>query len=120
MRFSRREGFDYLRYRYYLCVLYYLCAGQGTMSTSKVTSKGQATIPADVRARLGIKPGDSVEFTVNDAGEMVVRRAPRLSDLTGMIKVDPKVAAELAGRSWDDIRTRTWDEVIAERHRDRD
>jgi antitoxin PrlF len=90
------------------------------MSTSKVTSKGQATIPADVRARLGIKPGDSVEFTVNDAGEMVVRRAPRLSDLTGMIKVDPKVAAELAGKSWDDIRTRTWDEVIAERHRDRD
>ena len=62
------------------------------MSTSKVTSKGQATIPADVRARLGIKPGDSVEFTVNDAGEMVVRRAPRLSDLTGMIKVDPEYA----------------------------
>lgn len=90
------------------------------MNISKLTSKGQATIPADVRAALGVQPGDSVEFVLNDAGEMVVRRAPSLSDLTGMIKVDPKVAKELEGKAWEDIRTETWDDVIRDRHRDRD
>jgi antitoxin PrlF len=29
---------------------------------SKVTSKGQITIPVEVRRRLGIKQGDEVEF----------------------------------------------------------
>ena len=90
------------------------------MSVSKLTSKGQATIPADIRAALGVKPGDSVEFVMNDAGEMVVRKAPSLADLSGMMKVDPKVAAELAGKSWDQIRAETWDDVIRDRHLDRD
>ena len=60
------------------------------MSTSRLTSKGQATIPADVRAALGLKPGDSVEFRLNDAGEMVLRRAPSLADLCGIVKVAPE------------------------------
>ena len=32
------------------------------MSTATVTSKGRITIPAVVRANLGIEPGDRVEF----------------------------------------------------------
>jgi AbrB family looped-hinge helix DNA binding protein len=38
----------------------------------KVTSKGQVTIPADVRKRLGIVPGTDVEFVCGrwSAGEM--------------------------------------------------
>jgi antitoxin PrlF len=28
----------------------------------RITSKGQATIPASVRKKLGLKPGDFVEF----------------------------------------------------------
>ena len=32
------------------------------MSTSTLTSKGQITIPAAVRAALGIEAGDRVEF----------------------------------------------------------
>jgi antitoxin PrlF len=31
-----------------------------------VTSKGQITIPKDVRARLGLHKGDRVEFVVED------------------------------------------------------
>ena len=32
------------------------------MSTATITSKGQVTIPKDVRSRLGIGTGDRVEF----------------------------------------------------------
>jgi len=32
------------------------------MSTATITSKGQITIPKDVRLRLGIGTGDRVEF----------------------------------------------------------
>ncbi len=39
-----------------------------------VTSKGQVTIPQDVRRRLGIEPGTEVDFEVDDAGVRLVRR----------------------------------------------
>lgn len=39
----------------------------------RVTSKGQVTIPADVRRRLGIKPGTQVEFQLDEVGARLVR-----------------------------------------------
>lgn len=36
------------------------------MSTAKVTSKGQITIPKAVRDRLGLRSGDEVEFLEED------------------------------------------------------
>jgi AbrB family looped-hinge helix DNA binding protein len=39
----------------------------------RVTSKGQVTIPAEVRRRLGIKPGSHVEFQVDALGARLVR-----------------------------------------------
>ncbi len=38
----------------------------------KISSKGQITIPIEVRKRLGVKPGDRVEI-VNDEGKQVLR-----------------------------------------------
>ena len=32
------------------------------MAVSKITSKGQITIPQQVRKKLGVGPGDKVEF----------------------------------------------------------
>ncbi|MGL5857754.1 MAG: AbrB/MazE/SpoVT family DNA-binding domain-containing protein [Angustibacter sp.] len=40
----------------------------------RVTSKGQVTIPLEVRRRLGIEPGSEVDFEVRDDGVRVVRR----------------------------------------------
>lgn len=40
----------------------------------RVTSKGQVTIPQDVRRRLGITSGSEVEFEVADDGVRLVRR----------------------------------------------
>lgn len=39
----------------------------------KITSKGQVTIPKEIRDRLGLLPGTEVEF-IEEAGEARVRR----------------------------------------------
>jgi AbrB family looped-hinge helix DNA binding protein len=44
---------------------------------ASLTSKGQLTVPKEVRQWLGLQPGDLVEFTANDAGETIVRRRRR-------------------------------------------
>ena len=44
--------------------------------TSKLTSKYQATIPAAVRERLGLKAGDSVAFELVDDGIRVSKAQP--------------------------------------------
>ncbi|MEZ2408728.1 AbrB family looped-hinge helix DNA binding protein [Bosea sp. OAE752] len=40
-----------------------------------VTSKGQVTIPKAVRDRLGIKPGNAVDFRVEPDGRVVLLKA---------------------------------------------
>jgi len=44
------------------------------METSRLTSKHQATVPADVRAALGLRAGDTIAWDVVD-GEARVRKA---------------------------------------------
>ena len=38
------------------------------MSEAKMTTKGQITVPKDVRLKLGLRPGDRVRFIVEDDG----------------------------------------------------
>lgn len=42
------------------------------MSTSTVTSKGQITLPRDVRRALGLGAGDKVDFVATDGGYKLV------------------------------------------------
>lgn len=42
--------------------------------TSVVSSKGQITIPQEIRERLGLRTGDRIEFVVEE-NRIVVRRA---------------------------------------------
>ena len=39
-----------------------------------VTSKGQVTIPKEIRDLLGIGPGSAVEFSLDEAGRVVVEK----------------------------------------------
>ena len=41
---------------------------------TKITSKGQVTIPKDVRERLGLRPGDEIEFVDDRQGFRVQTR----------------------------------------------
>jgi len=48
------------------------------MSSSKLTSKFQATIPKDVRDKLKLKAGDSVVFQVVDKNLIVIKKSTPL------------------------------------------
>lgn len=50
------------------------------MPNAKITSKGQVTIPAEVRAALGLKQGDMLAFEVQ-AEYVVVRKRPTLAEV---------------------------------------
>ena len=39
-----------------------------------VTSKGQVTIPKTIRDRLGIQPGNAVDFRMDPDGRIVLRK----------------------------------------------
>ncbi len=44
-----------------------------------LTSKGQVTVPADIRQRLDLKPGDKLRFRVSDSGELTIEARHRRS-----------------------------------------
>lgn len=57
------------------------------MATAAVTTKGQITIPIEVRTKLGIKPGDRVRFVENEKGEIVLKpKTGSIMDLRGIVK----------------------------------
>lgn len=51
---------------------------------SRVTTKGQATIPSRVRRALGIRAGDSVQFTIRGK-TVLLKRADRFD--AGFLKL---------------------------------
>lgn len=57
------------------------------MPTATVTSKGQITLPKEIRDTLGVHPGDRVLFWRNPQGQVVVEpETVSLMSLKGMIK----------------------------------
>ncbi|MGB3556888.1 MAG: type II toxin-antitoxin system PrlF family antitoxin [Jannaschia sp.] len=56
------------------------------MRESTVTQRGQTTLPAQVRAALGLKPGDRLRYLVLDDGEVRLLRTRPVSDLQGVLK----------------------------------
>lgn len=44
---------------------------------SKVTSKGQITLPKQIRTRLAIYPGDRLEFSLENANTVSIRKKRR-------------------------------------------
>lgn len=43
------------------------------MPSAKITSKGQITIPKAVRDRLGLRPGDEIEFAEDRKGVRIIK-----------------------------------------------
>lgn len=43
--------------------------------TSKLTTKSQATIPGKIRTVLGVRPGDSIVFEVDENSKVLLRKA---------------------------------------------
>lgn len=66
------------------------------MSQATMTSKGQITIPKDVRDALGLEPGVKIDFIrVNDGEYRLRPKNLHVSDLFGIIKYDgPPISIE--------------------------
>lgn len=74
------------------------------MATSTVSTKGQITLPASLREKLGIKPHDRVRMEGTEDA-IVIRRAPDLLTFEGFLgkrlpesEEKQRVARFLAGR----------------------
>jgi AbrB family looped-hinge helix DNA binding protein len=72
----------------------------------KITSKGQVTIPKEIREDLGFLPGTEVEFVRGAGEEMRVRKAPK-----GRTRGD-EIVERLRKASGGDILMST-DEIMA-------
>ena len=57
------------------------------MPTATLTSKGQITIPREVRAELGLEVGDQLEFTLESDGSVRMRPVTASAkELHGLLK----------------------------------
>lgn len=65
------------------------------MQTSRMTSKGQVTIPKEIREQLGIKPGEMVEFSSGPGRSVTLRpRNKSVSVIFGILKDRPRKRKE--------------------------
>ena len=59
--------------------------------TATVTSKGQVTLPVEVRRRLGLKPGSKLEFIViGDERLEAIPLSETITSLKGMVPKPPR------------------------------
>lgn len=67
------------------------------MSVATLTSKGQTTIPKDVREFLGLNTGDKLDFVIEADGRVVLRPATlHITSLRGLLKRPGRAAITLA------------------------
>ena len=67
------------------------------MSDATLTSKGQITIPANIRKALRLSTGERVVFTQLDDGTVIMRAKTRsILDLKGLLQAEglPQLAVE--------------------------
>jgi len=65
------------------------------MTVSTVTSKGQVTIPKEVRDKLGLRSGDKVDFIIRDGSAVFLRPCKKaIGDLRGILKGKHKLSIE--------------------------
>ena len=56
------------------------------MVRARITSKGQVTLPVEIRRRYRLEPGDEIEFRVEDVGPRILPLHRRkLSELAGVL-----------------------------------
>jgi AbrB family looped-hinge helix DNA binding protein len=62
------------------------------MLTSALTSKGQVTIPSDIRRQLHLRPGDKVGFMVENDHIVMVRKEKNIKAAFGILKAKRTVS----------------------------
>ena len=65
------------------------------MQESTVTTKGQTTLPRDIRTALRLHPGDRVRYMILDGGEVRIARSRPAMQLAGLLKDTTTIKASL-------------------------
>ncbi len=78
---------------------------------ARLTSKGQVTIPKQVRDALGLQEGDEVLFRV-ERDRAIVAKTPHFLELAGSVAVP----VSKRGTAWDEVLRRTRAERARRRH----
>lgn len=72
---------------------------------SKITAKNQTTVPSDLRAVLGVGPGDHLRYDIEPDGRVVVAKADMSFDsLIGLLKGEVRLTGEELGQAIEDAR----------------
>jgi antitoxin PrlF len=60
------------------------------MPRATLTSKGQVTVPAEIRKALSLEPGDQLQFTLLPDGTVLLRaRNVPLQAIKGLVRAGP-------------------------------
>ena len=78
------------------------------MQTSSVTTKGQVTIPVEIRRAMGLKPGDQVAFLVEEGRTVLVRAEDKIEAAFGLVKTDTSVSIEDMEQAIRQRATKDW------------
>jgi AbrB family looped-hinge helix DNA binding protein len=78
------------------------------MQIGKVQTRGQITLPREVRQKAGIQPGDVVAFEVVAPGRLLLRSIPRLrlSEALERYRIDGPVDDALDRVQWQERAAR--------------
>lgn len=66
----------------------------GIMLTTSLTSKGQVTIPVQLRTALGLNPGDQIDFEQSGDSLILKRHTNNIQACFGLLKADRGVSLE--------------------------
>jgi AbrB family looped-hinge helix DNA binding protein len=83
---------------------------------ARVTSQGQITVPKAIRDRLGVRPGDHLEF-VERGDEIVIipRRRRSVLDFAGALPPVPGVVVPTSSEEWKQAIRDAWTDAATER-----
>ena len=69
-------------------------------AAATLTSKGQTTIPKEIRDSLGMKPGDRMTFTLMPDGTVVLRvKSKSIMELAGVLHKKGRKSVPIAQMS---------------------
>lgn len=71
------------------------------MPRSKLTSKGQVTVPKSIRDQLDLEPGVTLHFSVDPSGRIVV--TPLTLGIEDLIGILPKPRKALTSEEIDEV-----------------
>lgn len=80
------------------------------MPVTTMTSKGQVTIPKDIRDSLHLNTGDKIEFTLTQTNEVILRPVTKkVDDVFGLLASYKKV---------EPISVEEMDEIVKQKQRE--